>query len=187
MVFRADDLDAYRTPAPVFRGGAQVLRRVRGLPPPEPRKVRMVVPLLGGAAPKPKPKPVAAPLPVVEDPLALPRLEHPPSPDAVARAVAAVFGIRPAEMYTESRSRCFARPRQVAMWILAESLPAWSLPRIGRAFKRDHTTVMSGLKRVAMIAGRDAAFRDDLRAARVACGLPSTLPYAVRGHRIGVA
>lgn len=184
MVFRLDDAHAYRPPAPVWRGGAQVVRRVRALPPPEPRKVRMVVPLFG-APPKPKPVVVATPLPVVVDPLTLPRLEHPPSTEDVARAVAAVFGIRPAEMFTESRSRCFARPRQVAMWILAETMPAWSLPRIGKVFKRDHTTVMSGLKRVAMIAGRDAAFRDDLRAARVACGLPSTLPYAVRGHRIG--
>ena len=40
------------------------------------------------------------------------------------------------------RSARVAWPRQIAMWASVKLLPGKSLPQIGRAFDRDHTTVL---------------------------------------------
>ena len=49
---------------------------------------------------------------------------------------------------------------------LAKNLTTKSLPDIGRAFNRDHTTVLHGIKAVEDLRAEDPAFReetDDLR------------------------
>ncbi|MBN2752587.1 MAG: hypothetical protein JXQ84_07745 [Rhodospirillaceae bacterium] len=72
----------------------------------------------------------------------------------------------PREMLrSQRRATRYARPRQVAMWLAAQLLPSRSLPRLGRDFDRDHTTVLHA---VTMVEKRrqDATFAADVDALR---------------------
>ena len=67
--------------------------------------------------------------------------------------VAAEYGLTMQEMLGVRRAKQFAEPRMIAMWLAYEVLPNKSLPQIGRAFKRDHTTVMHACNRWKYIIG----------------------------------
>ncbi|MGN1079691.1 MAG: helix-turn-helix domain-containing protein, partial [Alphaproteobacteria bacterium] len=85
--------------------------------------------------------------------------------EEIQRKVAERYNIRLSEMMSKRRERSVARPRQIAMF-LAKNLTTKSLPDIGRAFNRDHTTVLHGVKAVEELREKDPAFReetDDLR------------------------
>lgn len=77
------------------------------------------------------------------------------SPDAIIRRVAAAFGVSEKELLGPSRLRNVLRARQVAMYLTRE-LAGLSLPRIGAAFGRDHTTVLHACRKVAEEAETDA-------------------------------
>lgn len=62
----------------------------------------------------------------------------------IQRAVADHFGLTLADLIGPARDRKTSRPRQVAMWLCRE-ITGKSMAEIGRAFRRDHTTVMHGL------------------------------------------
>ena len=65
--------------------------------------------------------------------------------------MAEYYKIRLADLLSKRRTRSIARPLQVAM-ALAKELTNHSLPEIGDAFGgRDHTTVLHGCRRVAML------------------------------------
>lgn len=66
----------------------------------------------------------------------------------VVKRVAAAFGIGEKELLGSSRLRRAMVPRQVAMY-LARELCGLSLPRLGAAFGRDHTTVLHSCRKVA--------------------------------------
>lgn len=55
------------------------------------------------------------------------------SSDAVLRAVASFFSLKPAQLKTKNNSRSIAVPRQIAMYLCKE-LTRQSLPQIGRDF-----------------------------------------------------
>jgi chromosomal replication initiator protein len=55
--------------------------------------------------------------------------------------VAEGFGLRRDDLIARCRTKEVASPRQVAMY-LARELTGVSLPQIGRAFNRDHATVL---------------------------------------------
>ena len=80
--------------------------------------------------------------------------------DEIQRKVAEHYNIRVAEMTSKRRDRPVARPRQIAMY-LAKELTTKSLPDIGRAFDRDHTTVMHAVKTIEELRAKDAAFKDE--------------------------
>jgi chromosomal replication initiator protein len=85
---------------------------------------------------------------------------------AIVKRVAAAFGISEKEMLGTSRLRGVLRPRQVAMYLVRE-LTRLSLPRIGAAFARDHTTVLHACRKVENDLEGDAALAkqvSDLRA-----------------------
>ncbi len=71
----------------------------------------------------------------------LPRPAATPTIAAIQAAVAACQGTTVAEMLSARRTAGAVTARQLAMWLARWWTPA-SLPRIGRAFGRDHTTVM---------------------------------------------
>ena len=54
-------------------------------------------------------------------------------------------GISVSDILSTKRARPIAHARQDAMLSIREELD-WSLPRIGRVFGRDHTTVKHGIK-----------------------------------------
>lgn len=85
--------------------------------------------------------------------------------EEIQRKVAERYNIRVSEMTSKRRERSVARPRQIAMF-LAKHLTTKSLPDIGRAFDRDHTTVIHAVKTIEDLRQKDVAFReetDDLR------------------------
>ena len=64
------------------------------------------------------------------------------------QTVADFYKIKVADMYSKTRTRNLARPRQIAM-ALAKELTNQSLPEIGESFGgRDHTTVLHACRKV---------------------------------------
>lgn len=82
--------------------------------------------------------------------------------DEIQRTVSEHYNIRISELIGPKRSRVFARPRQVAMY-LAKEMTQRSLPEIGRKFgKRDHTTIMHGIRRIEELRQSDRQIAEDL-------------------------
>ena len=63
----------------------------------------------------------------------------------ILSAVAEATGCSIPEMVGPRRARLVTRPRQFAYHLVRALRPDLSLPAIGRAFNRDHTTIMQGL------------------------------------------
>ncbi|MBF0248177.1 MAG: hypothetical protein HQL36_08930 [Alphaproteobacteria bacterium] len=78
---------------------------------------------------------------------------------AVLRAVCEVFETHPGVVVGRSRRREHVTPRQVAIWIARHCVRIngrpISLPALGRAFGRDHTTVLSAIQRVDALLACD--------------------------------
>lgn len=81
----------------------------------------------------------------------------------IQKKVADYYNIKMADMSSARRTRCVARPRQVAMY-LAKNHTLRSLSEIGRKFGgKDHTTVMHAVKRVEALCASDAEFKEDIK------------------------
>ncbi len=69
--------------------------------------------------------------------------------EAVQKAVADRYGIKPSQLREKSNRKEIVLPRQVAMFLVKELTQA-SLPEIGRAFGgKHHTTVIHSISRIA--------------------------------------
>ncbi len=88
------------------------------------------------------------------------------SVDRIIAATATAFEVSPEELRGASRSRSVARARHVAMALTREITGA-SYPEIGRAFRRDHSTVLDGVRRVELLVERDARVAGLVDALRV--------------------
>ena len=75
--------------------------------------------------------------------------------------VAEVFGLRRDNLVARRRTTEIAFPGQVAMY-LARELTCASLPQIGRAFNRDHATVLHACRHVKESLLQDTALADAL-------------------------
>jgi chromosomal replication initiator protein len=80
--------------------------------------------------------------------------------DNIKRQVSNYYNLRITDLSSERRTRSLARPRQIGM-ALAKELTQHSLPEIGRAFGKDHTTVLHACKKVAELRKDDARVRED--------------------------
>lgn len=81
----------------------------------------------------------------------------------IQRAVCAHYRIDKSEMASQRRTRCVARPRQVAMYLAKELTPR-SFPEIGRRFGgRDHSTVIHAVKTIESLRSGDADLDTDIR------------------------
>lgn len=67
--------------------------------------------------------------------------------DDIARKVAVAFDVEAKDLGGPSRLRNIVIARQVAM-LLAHDIGHYSLPAVGRAFGRDHTTVLHSVRKV---------------------------------------
>jgi len=75
--------------------------------------------------------------------------------ELIQHEVCRYFGISKADLVGSSRSKAFAYPRQVAMYLCRE-LTDESLPKIGRAFGgRDHSTVMHATAKISNLINSD--------------------------------
>lgn len=64
----------------------------------------------------------------------------------IIREVAEQHGVRVVDMSGPRRDLKIVAARQEAMWRVKMERPDMSLPMIGRLFKRDHTTVLHGIR-----------------------------------------
>ena len=84
---------------------------------------------------------------------------NPINPQELIKTVAETFNITEENLLSKNRSRNFALPRQIAMFLLREELHL-SLPQIGKILgNRDHTTIMYGCEKIADLLERDDKLR----------------------------
>lgn len=80
--------------------------------------------------------------------------------DNIKKTVATYYNIRIADLSSPRRTRMLARPRQIAM-ALCKELTQHSLPEIGEAFGKDHTTVLHACRKVVELREEDIKIRED--------------------------
>ncbi len=80
----------------------------------------------------------------------------------IVERVAAAFGVSEKELLGPSRLRSVLQSRQVAMY-LARELIGLSLPRLGAAFGRDHTTVLHACRKVETALTEDTELAKRVR------------------------
>jgi chromosomal replication initiator protein len=83
--------------------------------------------------------------------------------EQVMRAVARAYGVELDDLRSRSRRRSLVRPRQLAMYICRRSTDV-SLKDIGRAFNRDHTSVMYAIGVVEQRVAQRPQLRYELEA-----------------------
>src|SRR6266850_494281 len=76
----------------------------------------------------------------------------------IQRTVSGFFGLKLADMRTRTRTKAVAFPRQVAMYF-ARQLTHASLTEVGRAFDKDHTTVLHAVSKIETLIREDAKFK----------------------------
>jgi chromosomal replication initiator protein len=76
----------------------------------------------------------------------------------IQEKTAAFFGLRLADMRAKGRTRAVAFPRQIAMY-LARQLTHASLAEVGRAFGKDHTTVLHAVDKIQTLLRHDPKFK----------------------------
>lgn len=83
------------------------------------------------------------------------RRPNPTSVEDIQRAVCGHFRLTNADLLSKDRHRSVAFARQVAMYLCRQRLKC-SFPELGRAFgNRDHTTVMSAVRRMEALRNTD--------------------------------
>ena len=82
--------------------------------------------------------------------------------DDILKKVSEYFGVRMADLQSARRDRSIARPRQVAMY-LAKELTSKSLPEIGTAFGRDHTTILHAVRVIEGLVKTDPDIANAVR------------------------
>lgn len=101
----------------------------------------------------------------------------------IQEATAKEFGYEVSTLLYGGQTKCVARARCAAM-LLARRLPATpSYPEIGKAFGRDHTTVMSAVKRAQKLEASEPWFAQAL--ARIEARLGRRPGIAVARFRVG--
>ncbi len=83
--------------------------------------------------------------------------------DDIQRAVCHHFHVRSSDLLSTDRHRSIALARHVAMYLAKMRLNV-SFPELGRAFGKDHTTVMSAVRKVGELRRTDQQLRAHLDA-----------------------
>jgi chromosomal replication initiator protein len=87
--------------------------------------------------------------------------------DDAIMAGAEAFGLKLEDMTGRAQPQRIVRARHAVVWCARDVLKE-SFPRIGKALRRDHTTVMSSYRRAEALLERDKAFQDGVRRIREA-------------------
>ncbi len=91
------------------------------------------------------------------------------SPERIRETVARRWRVRPEALASKRRTKDLTVPRQVAMYLIKQTLDT-SLVRIGELFGgRDHSTVIHSIRKVEAQMERDPIFREQVDAARAEC------------------
>jgi len=81
-----------------------------------------------------------------------------PEPDDIIREVATAFGVQLNHLLGRQRVRRLVQPRHVAMFLVRKHTGA-SFPEIGRRFRRDHTTIQHGCRKIEAALQADMELR----------------------------
>jgi chromosomal replication initiator protein len=76
------------------------------------------------------------------------------TPERIMKLVAGHFDIKVSDIKSSSRAHAISRPRQIAMY-LSRKHTEHSFPELGRAFNKDHTTVIAACKKLDGLLGSD--------------------------------
>lgn len=96
-------------------------------------------------------------------------------------AAAAYYGVSSKQVYAHGRAKTASSARQVAMY-LSRIVLGFSYPEIGKAFDRDHTTVMSACKKVTELRVGDRRYNvaiEKLQKTVTVSGIESTTSGAL--------
>lgn len=106
----------------------------------------------------------------------------------VIAAVASHYGISRTDLTGKRRSMSVSRPRQAAMW-LCRALTQASFPEIGRRLGgRDHSTIMTGVKRIEALRITDDKLKADLARLRaVLLSDTTSLDMSISEHLAAIA
>ena len=83
--------------------------------------------------------------------------------DGVIAHVAQQFALSPADLKGRSRDKEIVRARQLAMWCCRRLVPQPSLPTIGRALNRDHSSVSEAIRVAERLLHEYPALADVVR------------------------
>jgi len=91
------------------------------------------------------------------------------SPERIREMVARRWRVRAEALSSKRRTKDLTVPRQVAMYLIKQTLDT-SLVRIGELFGgRDHSTVIHSIRKVEVRMQQDPVFREQVDAARAEC------------------
>lgn len=96
----------------------------------------------------------------------------PPTPTvgAIQRAICQHFNVSKRDLLSARRTVDICRPRQIGYY-LTKKLTGRSLPEIGRRFGgRDHTSALSGIRKIEQLRTCDAVLESDLHAIAASVG-----------------
>lgn len=82
--------------------------------------------------------------------------------DSIIKEICRHFEVSPNDLFSRSRLRSVARPRQVAMFLMKE-MTDLSYPAISGKFNRKHTTAIHACERVKELQKKDMAMRQDIK------------------------
>ena len=88
-----------------------------------------------------------------------PRDEPPVTIDRIQKFVASHYRLKLADLKGRDSSKAVAQPRQIAMF-LCRALTDASLPRIGKSFDRDHSTVVHSIRKIEKQCQTDQEFHN---------------------------
>lgn len=121
------------------------------------------------APPEPEPEPDPTPRPIIREV---------PTVLALRQLVCSHYKVREHEVTSERRTAKICRIRQVAWYLTKEFTPA-SYPQIGHYYgDRDHTTVMSGVRKIEEQEQNDDGLRGELDQLRVKINEKWPMPQA---------
>lgn len=79
----------------------------------------------------------------------------------IQKTVADYYKLRVSDLISDKRTRNLVRPRQIAMY-LSKELTNHSLPEIGGAYKRDHTTVLHACRQIKKFCESDLQMDEEV-------------------------
>jgi len=83
----------------------------------------------------------------------------------VEKAVSLKFNLPLDDLRGTCRARYCARPRQIAMFLCRE-MTSNSMPRVGRHFGRDHTTVLHAVRVIKRMSAESPEFASQVEGCR---------------------
>src|SRR6185436_7005725 len=93
-----------------------------------------------------------------------PRTESLTTVEDIQRAVCEYFSIRMGDLKSHRRHRSVAHPRMVAMYLCRQRLGTSYMELGDRFGGKDHTTVMSAVRKIGALVDNDPAVRSQVEA-----------------------